>query len=405
MGRVPLHAYVHSRQARTVLDPLTTFIVAIIYVLLSGAVLGFMHSALPPDLQPSAADWRTGTLLIAGGGALFVGQSAAGATWVIPISNACWLIGLALYWRAIRRFFGLRDTFQVFAPAVTGIAAITFFAVVHPSLAWRVNVATLCWVILLAGSAWTLISHRDQDDSISGKVLSWIFIGLAVLFLARGIYYLTQSGAVVSISAPGNVVNILSPLLMAVLPIMGTTVFVLLCFERIRRVLHRTATTDELTGLPNRRTIGESGTMRFDRANSLGLGFSIAVVDIDHFKRINDQCGHDVGDAVLRVVAATLADYCRGANIVGRHGGEEFVALFDDAGRSDALVAAERLRAAVEMVAHQSGADLLRVTVSIGVATFAPTDQNYEAILQRADRALYAAKAAGRNCTRYEANP
>lgn len=384
------------------LDPLTAFVFAAIYGLLTGAVLGFMHAALPQDLQPSAADWRTGTLLLAGGGALFVGQSVAGATWVIPISNGCWLIGLTLYWRAIRRYFGLRDTFRVFAPAVAGVAGIAVFTFFYPSLTWRVNVATVCRVILLTGSAWTLIRHRNQDDSVSSKVLSWIFIGLAVLFLARGLYYLSQSSAVVSISPPGNFVNILSPLLMAVLPIMGTTVFVLLCFERIRRVLHRTATTDELTGLPNRRTIGEHGTMRFERAKSLGLGFSIAVIDIDHFKRMNDQYGHDVGDQVLRMVATTLAAHCRGADLVGRQGGEEFVALFDDADRADAIVAAERLRTAVDLALHKSGDDTLKVTVSIGVATFASTDHNYEAVLQRADRALYTAKAAGRNCARYE---
>ena len=385
------------------LDPLTAFVVVTFYGLLSGAVLGFMHAALPDDLQPSAKDWRMGTLLIAGGGALFVGQSLTSNTWVIPITNGCWLFGIALYRRAVRRYFGARDTFWIFAPAVASVASIVFFTFFYPSLVWRLNVSTLSSALTLTGSAGTLIRHRDRDNSVSSKVLCWIFIGLAFLLLVRGLYYLTQSTVVVSVSTPVDLVNILTPLFIAVLPIMGTTVFVLLCFERIRRVLHRTATTDALTGLPNRRTIGEHGTMRFERAKSLGLGFSIAVVDIDHFKRINDQYGHDVGDQVLRLVATTLAAHCRGADLVGRQGGEEFVALFEDASRADALIAAERLRNAVELAVHKSGADALLVTVSIGVATFAPTGHNYEAVLQRADRALYAAKAAGRNCTRYEA--
>lgn len=388
------------------LDPLTAFVVATVYVLLSGAVLGFMRGALPQDLQASAADWRMGTLVIAGGGALFVGQSMASATWVIPITNGCWLVGIALYWRAVRRYFGARDTFWIFAPVVASVAVIAFFTFFYPSLVGRLTVSTLCSTILLTGSAWTLIRHRNHDNSVSSTVLSSIFIGLAFLLVARGAFYLSHSTVVVSISTPTNLVNILTPLLIAVLPIMGTTVFVLLCFERIRRVLHRTATTDALTGLPNRRTISEHGTMRFERAKSLCLGFSIAVIDIDHFKRINDQYGHYVGDEVLRMVATTLAAHCRGADLVGRQGGEEFVALFEDAERSDALIAAERLRTAVEMAVHQGGAGILRVTVSIGIATFAATDTSYEVVLQRADRALYAAKAAGRNCTRYEAaNP
>ena len=386
------------------LDPLTAFAVISIYSLLSGVVLGFMHAALPHDLQPSAADWRMGTLLIAGGLVLFVAQSAGNATWVIPFSNGCILVALALYWRSIRRYFAAQDTYWIFAPPIVGILFVTFFAFVIPSLAWRIGVTTFCSLVLLTGSALTLMSNRSRDNSISSRVLSWIFIALAFFLVARVLYYLTQSTVVTSISAPINLVNILTPLLIAVLPIMGTTVFVLLCFERIRRVLHRTATTDALTSLPNRRTVGEHGTLRFERAKSLSIGFSIAVIDIDHFKRINDKYGHDVGDEVLRVVATTLAAHCRGADLVGRQGGEEFVAFFEDADRTDALTAAERLRTAVEMAGHQSGSVTLKVTVSIGVATFAATDRNYEAVLQRADHALYAAKAAGRNCSRYEAS-
>lgn len=78
------------------LDPLSAFIFAILFCLLNGAVLGFIHRALTPDVQPCASDWRIGTLLMAGGGALFVGQAATNADFVLPIANACWLFGLAL---------------------------------------------------------------------------------------------------------------------------------------------------------------------------------------------------------------------------------------------------------------------------------------------------------------------
>ena len=210
---------------------------------------------------------------------------------------------------------------------------------------------------------------------------------------------MTQPTVVVSVTTPNNLVNVLTPLLIAVLPIMGTTVFVLLCFERIRRVLHRTATTDALTGLPNRRTIGERAAALLERAQTLGIGFSVAVIDIDHFKRINDQYGHDGGDVVLIGVADTLNKACRGEQAVGRQGGEEFVAFFEDADRMDALAAAERLRTAIESSEYRFGDAVLQVTISIGVATFVGTDRDYAGILGRADRALYAAKAAGRNCT------
>ncbi len=384
------------------LDPLTAAVLATIYSLLCGAVLGFMHDALPNDLQPSATDWRIGTLLLSCGGILFVAQSLPNVSWVIPISNGCWMFGLALYWRAVRRYFGERDSFWIFAPAVAGFTLITIFALVYPSLAWRLNVATLSWVTLLAGSAWTLMRNRGRENSVSRKVLSWIFITLAISLLARGIYYLTQSTHVPSISTPVNIVNILTPVLIGVLPIMGTTVFVLLCFERIRRVLQRIATIDSLTGLPNRRMIGEHGATLFARAKNLHLGFSIAVIDVDHFKKINDQYGHDIGDLVLKGIADTLAAHCRQGDVVGRHGGEEFVALFKDADATDALAAAERLRIAIEATTHPCAGAVLSVTISAGVAAFSAADDEYADILRRADRALYAAKAAGRNCTQSE---
>ena len=87
------------------LDPLTALIVATIYCVLRGAVLGFMHAALPHVLQPSATDWRVGTLLIPAGAALFVGQSLTRTTWLIPITQGVWLLGLGPFWRAVRRYF------------------------------------------------------------------------------------------------------------------------------------------------------------------------------------------------------------------------------------------------------------------------------------------------------------
>ena len=385
------------------LDPLSAFAFAILFSLLNGAVLGFIHGALTPELQPSSADWRVGTLLMAGGGALFVGQAATNSDFIVPIANACWLFGLALYWRAVRRFFGLSDSIWIFAPVVAGTAGNAFFVFVMPSVGHRVSVATVSWMVLMLGGAATLVRNRRQNRSISATVLSGIFVLLAIILLLRGLYYVTRPGAVISIAQPLNWVNALTPLLLAVLPIVGTTTFVLLCFERIRAELQRVATTDALTGLPNRLTIGERADALFKQARSLGLGFSIAVIDVDHFKGVNDQYGHDAGDVVLRGVAQTLAAQCRGSNVVGRHGGEEFVALFDGATMQDAMIAGERLRAGIEASAHVFGQTTLHVTASIGVATFDPTDKEFADILRRADRALYDAKAAGRNCVRSEA--
>lgn len=385
------------------LDPLSAFIFATLFSLLNGAVLGFMHRALTPELQPSATDWRIGTLVVAGGAVLLVGQSIANAAWVLPIANGLCLLGLALYWRAVRRLFAIADSRWIYLPVLVGVIANAFFVFVVPHVAYRVGIVTLCWLALILGAVVTLLRNRHRERSTSATVLCGVFILLGVLMLARGVYFLIADHSLTSITQSMNLVNALTPLLIAVLPVIGTTAFVLLCFERIRRELHRMATTDALTGLPNRLTINERAEALFTQARTLGLGFSVAVIDIDYFKNINDQHGHDAGDIVLQGVATALAMHCRGTNVVGRQGGEEFVALFDGANRDDALTAAERLRAEVGQATHRVADTALKVTVSIGVASFDAGDREFGDVLRRADRALYAAKGSGRNCVRYEA--
>ena len=384
------------------LDPLSAFIFVLLFSLMNGAVLGFIHRALTPDVQPSAADWRIGTLIVAGGAALFVGQAATHNDFLLPLANGYWLFGLALYWRAVRRFFGLVDSSWIYLPVIAGTAGNAFFVFVVPSVANSVAVASVCWIILILGSATTLIRNRNRHRSTSATVLCGIFIALAMLMLLRGLYFVSVGEVVVSIAQPINLVNAFTPLLIAVLPVIGTTVFVLLCFERIRAQLQRVATTDALTGLPNRLTIGERAVALFAQAPTLRLGFSIAVIDIDHFKQVNDRYGHHAGDLVLRAVAQTLATHCRGVNVVGRQGGEEFVALFNGATAEQAMVAAERLRAEVEAARHSVEGAAIQVTISVGVASFSAADREFAEVLRRADRALYTAKADGRNCVQFE---
>ena len=381
------------------LDPLSAFVFATLFSLLNGAVLGFIHPALTPDLQPSSADWRVGTLLVAGGSALFIGQAATGANWVLPLANGAWLVGLALYWRAVRRLFAVPDSHWIYLPVLAGTFGNVVFVYAVPSVAYRVAVATVCWVAIIGGAVATLLRHRDRDRSISARVLTGIFILLAALMLARGVYYVVAGQVVVSIAQPLNWVNALTPLLVAVLPVIGTTAFVLLCFERIRAELHRAATTDALTGLPNRRTITERASVLLALAHAGQQPFSVAVIDVDHFKAINDQHGHDIGDLVLQAVAASLRAHCRGEEVVGRQGGEEFVALLPEADAAGAHRAAERLRTAVADQSVAVGPNTsLQVTVSIGIATGTSNSlPDFDTMLKRADMALYDAKANGRN--------
>lgn len=155
----------------------------------------------------------------------------------------------------------------------------------------------------------------------------------------------------------------------------------------------RLAERDPLTGLLNRRGLERSLAAR----RGMGERGAVLMLDLDHFKRVNDDHGHDTGDRVLRAVADLLRNQMRRPDLAARFGGEEFVIYLSGLGREAALRVAERLRMATEDGIHVAERPQ---TVSIGVAAW-PPGASFSEILKRADSAVYAAKAAGRNCVRF----
>lgn len=156
--------------------------------------------------------------------------------------------------------------------------------------------------------------------------------------------------------------------------------------------LRKTADTDGLTGIANRRIFDETIAREMARAVRSGEELSLVMMDIDHFKRLNDTYGHQVGDDVLRRVARAIAESTRAYDIAARYGGEEFAIVLPRTPHGDAAMVAERLR----LAAVQSGGDPA-VTLSAGVATFPRDAGDAESLLARADEALYASKRDGRD--------
>ena len=161
----------------------------------------------------------------------------------------------------------------------------------------------------------------------------------------------------------------------------------------------RAATTDPLTGLGNRKLFDDVFAMEAASARSSGSSLSLLVTDIDHFKLFNDRHGHQIGDAVLKLVADKLKRSVKGRDTVARYGGEEFVVLLPRTGETDAADLAEQLRAEIaksRLVVRNRGQDLGKVTISIGVAELQP-GETPDNCFRRADQALYRAKNEGRN--------
>jgi diguanylate cyclase (GGDEF)-like protein len=164
-----------------------------------------------------------------------------------------------------------------------------------------------------------------------------------------------------------------------------------------RSRLQREAITDALTGLHNRREF-ESGMVReMERARRMQVPLSLAILDIDFFKRINDQHGHDIGDAVLREVAATLQHHIRKSDLLARIGGEEFALVMLGTQPPGAWVVLERLRQAVAALRIAAGGQDIGCTISIGITDRVDSDRDWPTLYKRADTALYEAKEGGRN--------
>ncbi len=165
-----------------------------------------------------------------------------------------------------------------------------------------------------------------------------------------------------------------------------------------REALREQATTDALTGVANRRTILETLGRELERSRRAGTSCAVVFVDLDHFKRVNDTHGHAAGDAVLRQAAATMRSILRPYDLLGRYGGEEFVAVLPGCDAAGAQAVAERLRATVSAAPTVVGELSLRVTCSIGVAVGGgASGADRERLLSAADAALYRAKQVGRD--------
>jgi diguanylate cyclase (GGDEF)-like protein len=173
--------------------------------------------------------------------------------------------------------------------------------------------------------------------------------------------------------------------------------------------LNLQAMRDPLTALYNRRQLEEGLHREVLRARRVGGSVGVMAIDVDHFKRVNDTLGHEVGDSALRGVAEELASCVREEDIACRAGGEEFVIILPGTGKTALRSRAEAVRRTIEQARIQAGDGTLRLTVSIGLASFPAYGDSGQAVLRAADVALYKAKAAGRNrvvmCTPSSARP
>ncbi|HCI12387.1 MAG: hypothetical protein A2063_01780 [Gallionellales bacterium GWA2_60_142] len=241
----------------------------------------------------------------------------------------------------------------------------------------------------------------SDKETRAGRAWRLLFGGIVGMLLVLGLRAAAALSGYGEFAQPQNAiaphpVQIVSFIAIMATALIGSVGFILMVKERTDREIMELAMTDSLTGIPNRRALMELAEHALARRGSSPM--TLLMIDVDHFKRINDTHGHPAGDAVLRQVARRLAGRLRGGDVLGRYGGEEFCVLAPDTDAEGAMTLAESLRDIIAFRPLTTDLGELQVTVSIGVAC-CPDDKSRELkdLLAEADAALYAAKEAGRN--------
>ena len=340
--------------------------------------------------------WVLGAISYALGFALLGLREWIWIGWSAVLGNGLVSIGLACFAISMRRFFGMpewRRRLFALVPAILATTALFMFAIPDDRL--RQGLVLLQYAVVFAVCVQTLY-RNDQPPSLSRHMVGLIFTACMCLMLAHSLSVLFLKAQVQSIfEATPLTISVF--VVGSLLPVLGTIAFLLMCAERSQRELELAARIDHLTGIYNRGAI-ESMAMRMVASTQRhGVPMSLMVVDIDHFKRINDELGHAAGDKALLATVQMMQGLVRNCDLLGRLGGEEFVVLMPDTDAVQARHAAERMRLAVESTPVTFFGTFRSLTVSIGVSEYRAEDGDFSRLLQRADRALYSAKHNGRN--------
>jgi diguanylate cyclase (GGDEF)-like protein len=377
------------------IDLVTLSLVGALQALLLAPLLLAATHAYTGVARQSLRIWGTVLVLQALGWAL-MGARGQISDWLsIVLANGVLMISYAETARALRLLLDAPPRRGLLAAIGSGgWLGIVWFAQVQPNYPMRVYIATASLGSFLLLLLWPLRHAARPGGSTAQRVMLLVLLGAAVgwLFRVGELAWGDVPTPGLLAATPGNVAQMIYS---AMEPVFASVGFLLMYNEMAQAELRRLARTDPLTGALNRLALDEMGRDLFQR--SAPQTGAVLMIDVDHFKAINDRFGHAGGDRMLATLAHGIGRCLRQGDVLGRVGGEEFLVLLPDTGIDDALALAERLRAAVAQLQVVLDGEPLAATISIGVAVREAADTAPGTLVRRADRALYAAKNAGRN--------
>ncbi len=364
--------------------------------LATAGALVFLRSLHHPST--TALGLHALALALGGLGLIAAGLAPENRATIVPaIADATIAGSVMLACEAVRRLYGARPR-----PALLG--AIVFalgvgclgFELVRTDPAARIAFTSALVAIVSSLTAARIARARDPAADVLRRLLVVTGFANAMVWLLRSGLAVEALGLPMSDVATADALSLGAGSLLALMPVIVTALILMAMHARMADELRALAATDPLTRLVSRRVLFERGRPLLAAVRASDQPLAAMMVDIDHFKRVNDQHGHAVGDAVLRHCARQLREGSRSDSLVARYGGEEFALLVPLARPGDAFVAAERLRHRIAGRPCRADGIEVPVTVSIGVAILR-TGQTLEQLLAEADRLLYEAKRAGRN--------
>ena len=320
----------------------------------------------------------------------------------IILGNAASVYAEILIYQGIRLFYGQpafsRLNIFIFS---FHILLHSYFTYISPDINARIVLISFAVSILIIRSGMLLINCPITDIKRSTRNAGYIFLITAALPITRAVYALQQTQPIDLFT------DVLSSWysLLAMASIIAWTFYFFLInsarlemdLEAARMELMEIASTDSLSGLYNRRHFFEHAEIEFHRAQRHECDVSFLLLDVDNFKLINDNYGHDAGDVVMKFLATILKEEVRAFDLVARYGGDEFIIMLVNANQGQAYSIAERIRSAVAKTPVTVDSRTLNIHLSGGISSFDAKDPELKVILKRADDALYRAKRQGRN--------
>jgi diguanylate cyclase (GGDEF)-like protein len=369
-------------------DPRTAILLAGLMAGLMSMVLFALRRTYPPSIH-GLGTWAVGLLGITLGTLLAVSQDWLPAMLIVSVARVMLLSSLYLIYLGTLRFVGQRPKLTFWIPVlITGALLQVFFTHGYPSYHARMIVANSLAGSLLLAQAWAL--WRYATPTFAPRLCLTVSMLMAMIQFMRLVStFLLPLGDSVFATSPENLVYVVSLAFCILLYSIG---IVLMVSERLRAELEQLATRDSLTDAINRRQMQELFSNELMRCHRHHRSMGLLLLDLDCFKAVNDTYGHQAGDRVLIKLVVNVKLLLRQSDQLARFGGEEFAVLLPDTSLEEAMATAERIRASCA-----ASRDVPFCTVSIGVTTNQKGTDTLDAMLARADAAMYSAKTNGRN--------